>query len=144
MSKCCQLTFTDYLGNCAYGAFYIVAPLTAGETYYWRITDKFGNMYTGSSISDGEHLPIDIDVLPEGLLNKYAGQFLVEVFSDVNYIKRVPLLMARYYDGVVFDVQNTTQNKDFLGEQFVSGSESIYVSVDPPSDPSEGDIWLDV
>jgi len=103
------------LGTCAYGDFYVNAHLETCKTYYWKVTDKFGNEYTGEAESDGYRLPIDISELPDGLLNKYAGQFLVEVFEDIAREKRVPLLMSRYYDGVTFDVRQTNGNKDGLG-----------------------------
>lgn len=113
----CNCTFYDYLGTCPDDIIYINTPLTEGQTYYWKITDKFGNEYTGSAVATATQLPIDTSGLPTGLLNKHGGTKLVEVYMDAGYTIRRPLLMSKYYDGVTFDVRHNTSNDSDLGTQ---------------------------
>jgi hypothetical protein len=116
MGACCSTTFTDYLGTCPDDIIYVNTPLTVGTTYYWKITDKFGNEYTGSStVTDATKLAIDASTLPEGLLSKHAGQMVIQVYRDEYYQILQPLLMSKYYEGVTFEVKHNTSDKSTLG-----------------------------
>jgi hypothetical protein len=111
----CANTFYDYLGTCPDGTIDLNVSLISGTTYYWKITDKFGNEYTGEAVATGTVLPITIADLPDGLLNVHAGQFLIELYKDEAFAIRVPLLFSKYYDGATFEVKHNTSNKSTLG-----------------------------
>ena len=58
--------------------------LTPGTTYYWKITDKFRNVYTGSVVADAEgRLTILVADLPAGIFTAYSGKFDLTIHSDL-------------------------------------------------------------
>lgn len=85
--KCFEFTLSDCLDS-----FVVDAGLIPETTYYYRITDKFGNKYSGSfeTTNDGR-FTIDVDDFPQGLFTAYSGAFTLEVslnlipFSPVNF-----------------------------------------------------------
>jgi len=111
--------FQDFLSNCN-TEIILNALLTPGHPYKWRITDKFGNVYEGTSNADvyGTSLTILLSDLPAGLINSYGGVFALSLYDTTDACKRISFKMTRYYDEVFFDTARGNAVKENLGCTF--------------------------
>ena len=130
--SCSTDTFTDYLAKCneVITVFAQLSPLT---TYTWVIIDKFGNEYAREFDTDSNGFwEIDIDYLPDGLLNQYGGGYVLEVRGS--NCKPVKFKIASEYDRIAFELRGGTHEKNNLGCDFtcsgVSGALSTIVNYD--------------
>lgn len=107
MNSCCSCCFESPIGSCipADGYLTINTQLDPAQTYWYHFTDKFQNEYSGelSPESDGT-LKIPIAQLPDGLLNQYAGDFMLSITADEQGCDTVPLLLAAKYDCIQLSV----------------------------------------
>lgn len=117
--NCNENIFQDFLSNCN-DEIVLNALLTAGQTYKWTITNRLGNQYSGTSAADvyGTSLTIDLEDLPEGLINNYAGGFYLELFDTTDECKAISFKMTRYYEKVFFDMVAGSNIKNNLGCTF--------------------------
>lgn len=113
----CADNFHDYIVQCPDGIkVNVVADAGAYSALRWQITDKFDNEYTGEVLTDGYGaFTIPVDELPAGLLTSYSGEFELKVLDVDNNCRPVPILVAGYYDSIVFHVKRGTKVKDNLG-----------------------------
>jgi hypothetical protein len=60
----------------------IPASLAAGQVYFVKLEDKFGNAYTDYADSDADgNLIIDMTGFPEGLTNPNVGSLVLTIFG---------------------------------------------------------------
>lgn len=62
----------------------VISSIVNFQNYWYKITDKFGNIYTGEctpSYSNSTAFIIDPADLPDNLLNPYAGAFTLQVVN---------------------------------------------------------------
>jgi hypothetical protein len=86
----------------------VKARLSANTPYWYILTDKFGKIYT--SDADGSIL-MDMSNFPSGLFNPYAGSFLVQVKSTLEYGTAVPLTFCgKSYDTLQIDIADTNSD----------------------------------
>lgn len=112
----CSEVFRDFLARCPDRIrLHIIVPVLPYAGYSWIITDKFGSQYTGTLLQDDDGYFIDIDDLPAGLLNEYAGTFTLEVLRNDQECKPLPFLIAKYHDKIEFHVEPGNRIKDNLG-----------------------------
>lgn len=112
----CNNAFLDYISNCT-TAIRVNALLIAARPYTWVITDKFGNEYSGESITDANgFFDIQVSSLPDGLLTPYSGSFKLEIYEDV--CRKAEFKMAKAYDSIEFTISGGTREKDNLGCDF--------------------------
>lgn len=110
----CSSPFQDFIANCT-DAIKVNAHLIPNTNYQWVITDKFHNEFAGSLTTDASgNFQIDVDDLPDSLLNSYAGIFTLQV-KALYTAAVVPLNMTQPYEEIVFDVRGGTLVKDNLG-----------------------------
>ena len=111
----CAECYRYTIPSCPTDAFELPTGLMAGTDASWRITDKFGNIWKGSSIIDADGLiSIPVDAFEDGTFNPYAGIFKFEITMigeegsvicdgiDVS-------ICGRDYACIAFDVANITQ-----------------------------------
>jgi hypothetical protein len=114
----CGCCFDDLICACipADGNVKINTEVDPYKEYFYRLTDKFNNVYEGAAdVNPDGTLLIPINDLPAGLLNPFAGSFNLEIFYDANGCERVPLLLARRYDCISFSVMGGNGKKDSIG-----------------------------
>jgi len=59
--------------------------LEVSTDYKWSITDKFNNVYFGTSTTDTDKIfLIEAEQLPEGLLTTFAGNFTLRIYKASN------------------------------------------------------------
>lgn len=77
----CNSCFNAVLSNCLTG-FTLAGGFAPGDSYKWVITDQFGKRYSAIVVADANGaLTIDADDLPDGFLNPFAGEFLLNVYD---------------------------------------------------------------
>lgn len=110
----CDTCFTDYI--CACGESVVInTRLTPGVTYYWRVEDKFEKIYAGAVVAESDgRLIIPVSELPAGLLNEYAGSFVLS-FSDEVSCGTIAIPLAKNYDCIRLEVKGGTHTKDTVG-----------------------------
>lgn len=85
--KCFEFTLSDCLET-----FIVDGGLLPDTTYFYRVTDKFGNKYSGEVETDNEgKFSMTVADFPYGLFTAYSGSFTLELsltqipFSPVNF-----------------------------------------------------------
>lgn len=112
----CRNSFIDTISNCM-TSIRVNALLVPATPYTWLITDKFGNQYTGESITDGAgFFDIAVGDLPDGFFTAYSGEFKLEIL-DGN-CRKIDFKMAKYYDSIAFAATAGPRVKDNLGCDF--------------------------
>ena len=111
----CSSIFEDYISNCQ-DVLSVFANLTPSVIYKWVITAPNGAEYSGEleAGADGS-LQIDVTDLPPGLLNQYAGKFILQIFDSPYQCRKVNFNMAGSYDAIAFTVSPGTNPKTSLG-----------------------------
>jgi hypothetical protein len=78
----CPICYPLVLNACDETLVIPIGVEPSGGTVYYRITDKFGNTYTGSGSLDGDlNLQLPLSDFPAGLFGPYSGAFKFEVLS---------------------------------------------------------------
>ena len=78
----CPTCYEVILNECA-DFILIAGGFKTGETYIIIITDKFGNEYRLTYVSDDDgSLTIDVTDLPDGLFTAYSGVFTVKIYES--------------------------------------------------------------
>lgn len=114
----CSTCFEDYLSNCE-DHIQVNALLEPATEYKWVITDRLNNQYEGLATTESDgFFAISLADLPDGFINKFAGQFKLEIFESTNECRKVNFLAAKYYDCITFDVTGGTNSKPNLGCEF--------------------------
>lgn len=86
--------------------------LSPSISYWYIITDKFGKMYTRGFTTDANgSFVMDMSNFPPGLFNPYAGSFLVQVKSTLEYGVAAPLVFCeKSYDTLQIDIADTNSD----------------------------------
>lgn len=112
----CYNTFEDYLAVCP-ESIKVRALLAPAETYTWNITDKFGRVYEGEVLTDGNgFFEIPIADLPLGLLTQYSGDFKLTILDGG--CRAIKFKMADEYEALFFHIVGGSAVKDTLGCEF--------------------------
>lgn len=111
----CNTCFEDWICKCVYGSIFINTRLTPGNVYYWRVTDNFSNKYSGSAVaSESGTLEIDTTLLPDGMINQFAGGLMIQIFEELSCAPiRIPL--TKMYDCISLDILGGTEDKSTIG-----------------------------
>lgn len=110
----CNSPFSDYISNCQ-TALIVNAHLTPTTNYIALIKDKFDKVYSVAITTDiSGNFQIPIADLPDGLLNNFAGTFVLSVVQLYSNAP-VDLKMMTSYEEIFFDIKGGTQEKDNLG-----------------------------
>lgn len=81
----CTTCFTDYI-SCGLETINVTGTLTADAAYKWILTHPSGAKYSGDVTTDANgNFHITVADLPDGLLNPYAGVFVLNVVADDAY-----------------------------------------------------------
>jgi hypothetical protein len=92
--QACATCFDAILQSCP-EAIIIDAGLSPNTEYYWVIKSKTGKIYQRKvSTNSAGRLTIDASVLPNGLLNSYAGTFTLEIREGADYLSVVPIAIG--------------------------------------------------
>lgn len=114
----CNTCFTDWICKCVpYNDFIEVRSLlTPATEYYYKITDKFDAVYSGSvtSTADG-YLEIPIANFPDGYFNEFAGTFNLQVFTDADFCNQVDIPLVGTYPCVTIEIKGGTTEKNTIG-----------------------------
>ena len=122
----CSCCFEDWIGPCngPYEYVTINTKLNSGVTYNWRITDKFGKIYQGTTEStiDGT-VQIPCSDLPDFLFTPYSGDFLIELLDEGCKPINFPITMD--YDCIRMSINGGNANKHSIGcAQDIGGGEA--------------------
>lgn len=117
----CLPCFKDYI-SCGNETIAVVGNLTPATLYTWVLTNK-GAKYSGEVTTDDEDgtFIINTSLLPDGLLNPYAGTFELQVFlgegagAICNPGTWNDSAYCDPYDCIIFEVVNGTEVKNTLG-----------------------------
>lgn len=113
----CTPCFSDWI-SCGIETIIVAATLAAETDYKWVLTNK-ESKYSGTATTDVDgKFTIPVADLPAGLLNPYAGEFILEVFTADDYCIRATWNDSAYctpYDCINFDVRNGGNAKNTLG-----------------------------
>ena len=86
--------------------------LDATETYKVIITDKFGNEYVLDSIPSAnptDDFTIDLTQLPNGLLNSFSGDFMLQIKNNYEDIEALDVsLLGVTYKCIVLTFASVT------------------------------------
>lgn len=115
----CTRCYSDYI-SCGNDVLSVVSALEPNANYIWVITTSQGAKYSGAVTTDAQgHFEIDVTTLPEGLLNPYAGLFVLTVVAADAYQCNTEtwndLEGCDSYTCIEFDVVNGDQIKNTLG-----------------------------
>jgi hypothetical protein len=78
----CACCYKLILAECP-DAITLQGGLQANTTYYYVITDKFGNQYGKEVESDGDgYITIDANDFPKGYFMNFSGQFELKIYPD--------------------------------------------------------------
>jgi hypothetical protein len=115
----CTRCYSDYI-SCGNETLTVVSALEANAAYIWVITTSQGAKYSGAVTTDANGMfDIDVTTLPEGLLNPYAGNFVLTVVAADAYQCNTEawndLEGCDSYTCIEFDVRNGDQIKNTLG-----------------------------
>lgn len=112
----CEKCYTDYI-SCGVDGIYVQGTLLPETDYTWILTTPMGAKYHGTVTTDADgFFVIDTSLMPNGMLNPYAGNFTLEVqtgtcspgtWNDSAY--------CTAYTCIDFDVKNGDQGKNTLG-----------------------------
>jgi hypothetical protein len=96
-----------------------VGKLATASAYIWTVTNK-GAKYQGQATTDANGLfTISVADLPDGLLNPYAGPFILSVTANDAYQCSTSTwndsAYCDPYDCIEFEVVNGSANKNTLG-----------------------------
>lgn len=114
----CIPCYKDFI-SCGLETLHVIGRLVADADYIWTLTNK-GAKYQGAVTTDtAGGFEIAVNDLPEGLLNPYAGPFILTVQNDDAYdCNSSTWNDSAYcdpYDCIEFDVLNGTFTKNTLG-----------------------------
>lgn len=118
--SCASSVFSDYVSNCQ-DKITVNAVLDPTTEYKWVIRDKFNKEYSGEVTTDADgHFEIPVDELPDGLLNQWGGEFILELWTNTGIYgdiqcSKVPIPIAKYYDSITFHVKGGTNEKSNIG-----------------------------
>lgn len=122
----CDCCFNDFLAKCE-TEIVINTNLTAGDSYRWVITNKFGNKYEGTAIAgeDGE-LTIPVEDLPAGMFTQYSADFLLHLYAGESCTP-IKFKLTGEYDCVNFNIHGGTFIKNNIGcaTTFVPGGQNL-------------------
>lgn len=115
----CTRCYSDYI-SCGNETLFVAGTLPANSDYIWIITTSQGAKYSGDVTTDAQgHFEIDVATLPEGLLNPYAGNFILNVVADDAYQCNTETwndsAYCDSYTCIEFDVRNGEHVKATLG-----------------------------
>lgn len=115
----CTTCYTDYI-SCGNETIEVTATLAANADYIWVLTHPSGAKYSGNVTTDAYgHFTIDVSTLPQGLLNPYAGVFVLQVVADDAYQCNSSTwndsAYCDSYDCINFEVVNGDNVKNTLG-----------------------------
>ena len=78
----CDTCFEVLIGDCL-DDINLSLGLTPSTLFFFRLIDKFGATYNFSQTTDGSgDFTLDRSQLPDGLINQFAGEFQLQIFSD--------------------------------------------------------------
>ncbi len=87
----CSTCFEITLQSCP-ATIELIGGLDPSTEYFWVIRTKTGKVYQRKATTNGSgKLSIDTSMLPDGMLNPYAGSFQLEIREGGNYLNIVPL-----------------------------------------------------
>lgn len=115
----CTTCYTDYI-SCGNETIEVTATLVENAAYIWVLTHPSGAKYSGNVTTDANgNFSIDVTTLPEGLLNPYAGVFVLQVVADDAYQCNSSTwndsAYCTAYDCINFEVVNGDHVKNTLG-----------------------------
>jgi len=114
----CDVCFEVLIGDCL-ATITLSLGLTPSTLFFFRLIDKSGREYDFTATTDGSgNFAIDKTQLPDDLINQFAGDFELQIFSDSGRTVLVSI------------IQNGTLYNCTLLVQQLSGSNDIT----PPSD----------
>lgn len=113
----CTPCYKDNI-SCGIDTITVLGTLTPDTDYKWILTNK-GAKYSGIATTDSSgNFVINVDDLPDGLLNPYAGEFNLQVVTADDYCIPGTWNDSAYcepYDCISFEVVNGTDVKNTLG-----------------------------
>ncbi len=115
----CDKCYEDYI-SCGNETILVAATLTAFTAYKYLLTTPQGAIYSGDVTTDGNgNFSIDVSTLPNGILNPYAGKFILTVTADDAYQCGTEIWNdSAYCDSfscISFEVKNGDFIKNTLG-----------------------------
>lgn len=122
----CDCCFNDFLAKCE-TEIVINTNLTAGDSYRWVITNKFGNKYEGTAIAGEEgELTIPVEDLPAGMFTQYSADFLLHLYAGESCTP-IKFKLTGEYDCVNFNIHGGTFVKNNIGctTTFVPGGQTF-------------------
>lgn len=93
----CDINFCDYV-NCQREGAYIVKTGLPDGLHTFTLTNKWRSYTFQKQVVDGE-ISIDIENLPDGYFNPYAGTYVLSVIGCYDYI-------CETYTSITFEVRN--------------------------------------
>lgn len=104
----CPTCYRITLADC-FEKITVKAGLGAAETFFYRITDKFGNRYSGEVLTDEQgYFEISASDFVPAFFNPHAGTFELQVFKAVQNCEPETLSFC--------DVEYTCVRMDFAHE----------------------------
>jgi hypothetical protein len=92
------------------------ALLSPNASYFWEITDSFGNTYNQAFDTDADgYGEIDITALPEGFINPYMGEFIIRVKESLSDCDYVEFAMVQRYRSIVVENKKGNTSKSWIG-----------------------------
>lgn len=142
----CATCYPVRLGNCPNSLIFNIA-IDPNTTYNWEISDSMGNIYEGSTTTDGSgNISIATSTMPfdayPGLFNKFAGSFKITFYDTVTG-EAVPFTVSgTQYTCIAFSMKDTVE-VDSCGEPIDCGC--IFGAYGAPSDlvGTDGDFYID-
>ncbi len=115
----CTPCFSDYI-SCGLDTILVAATLEADAEYVWIITTPMGAKYSGEvTTNENGNFTIPVSALPDGLLNPYAGIFILTVqANDAYQCNSATWNDSAYCDSytcISFEVKNGDHVKNTLG-----------------------------
>lgn len=112
----CKTCFEDWICKCVpYSDFIVLNTNVPAGDYTYFLTDKNEHKYSGVATREADGtLTIPIADFPDGFFTEYSGSFKIEIFTDEGCTP-VPILLAKKYDCIEFDVKGGTFEKNEIG-----------------------------
>jgi hypothetical protein len=100
----CRGIYYQSLPACADG-FTVAIGLTAEETYWWILEDKFGHTYSDVVTTDSEGaFIISAAAFPDGFFNEFAGHMVLEIKGNPYYCEPLTFTVCGVeYGRIVID-----------------------------------------
>lgn len=115
----CKKEFEDWVCACLYGPseLTILTTLAAGD-YVAVFQNHTADKYTAPAVADADgNLVIQLEDLPEGYINRYAGAIVMELFTDETLCDKVDIPVRATYDRIWIDIKGGNSGKMTIGCQ---------------------------